>query len=98
MINDISLKNISKFVSNKVEIVNRSWITLYLIDNDSYLFVMEDLNQSEMVVFRGQITKGIDIQQYPNIGKDIGIMVANMLFKTSDLSMDVKNKLNRYKQ
>lgn len=55
---------------------------IYLVDNDAYLFVMENLNLSNMVVFRGQIAKGIGIKEYPDIGKHVGLMVANMLFKT----------------
>lgn len=55
---------------------------IYLVDNDAFLFVMENLNVSNMVVFRGQIAKGIGIKEYPNIGKHVGNMVANMLFKT----------------
>ena len=52
---------------------------IYLVDNDAFLFVMEDLNISKMVVFRSQIAKAT---QYPNMGKHVGLMVANMLFKT----------------
>eukprot|EP01084_Bolivina_argentea_P305894 528479_1 len=70
---------------------------IYLVDNDAYLFAMEDLNTSHMVVFRGCIAKGIGIDEYPSIGQHIGIMTGNMLFKTSDLCLGVEDKWNALK-
>ena len=55
---------------------------LYLVDNDAYLFVMEDLTTLDMVVFRSQIPRGIGRTEFANMGQQVGRMVANMLFKT----------------
>jgi len=67
---------------------------IYLVDNDAFLFVMENLNTSKMVVFRGEIAKGVGPKKYPNIGKHIGLMVGNMLYHTSDLLLKSEDKWN----
>ena len=59
---------------------------IYFKDINKYLFIMEDLTPKK--IFRTEVKNAV---KYDNIGNHIGNMLANMLFKTSDLSMNIQD-------
>ncbi|AOM39356.1 hypothetical protein [Xenorhabdus hominickii] len=60
---------------------------VYFYDKEMSLFAMEYLSQH--IILRNQLIAGIKL---PHLAKDVGVFLANTLFRTSDIGMNSKEK------